>query len=52
MELLGDEAQVEARFVSFRLEIMLILPQDMCTICAERTIGCKIVLDALGGTPR
>ena len=25
---------------------MLILTQDLCTVCAERTIGPEIVLDA------
>jgi hypothetical protein len=34
------------------LEIALILTQDRCTVCVERTIGSKIVLDALDGTPR
>jgi hypothetical protein len=38
--------------VSFRLEIMLILMQDRCTICGERTIGSEIILDAPDGTPR
>jgi hypothetical protein len=28
---------MEARFV--RLEIVLVLLQDRCTVCAERTIG-------------
>ena len=28
------------------LEIVLILTQDLCTVCAERTIGSEIVLDA------
>jgi hypothetical protein len=28
------------------LEIMLILMQDGCTVCAERTIGSEIILDA------
>jgi hypothetical protein len=37
---------------SFRLEITLILTQDRCTVCAERTIGSYIVLDAPDGTPR
>ena len=32
--------------VSVRLEIVLILTQDKCTVCAERTIGSEIVLDA------
>jgi hypothetical protein len=34
------------------LEIVLILTQDRCTVCAERNIGSEIVLDALDGTPR
>jgi hypothetical protein len=38
--------------VSVRLEIVLILTQDMGTVCAERTIGLEIVLDALDGTHR
>jgi hypothetical protein len=96
MELLGDEAQVEARFGPFRdsvsvgaryvhglhqtyhrlrnhfvhtrrnclltrlkwklilvrLEIVVILTQDSCTICAECTTGSEIILDAPDGTPR
>jgi hypothetical protein len=39
---LGDKAQVDAR--SFRMEIVLILTQDRCTVCAERTIGSEIIL--------
>jgi hypothetical protein len=34
------------------LEIVLILTQDRCVVCVERTIGSKIVLDAIDGTPR
>jgi len=34
---LGDEAQVEAQFGL--LDIELILTQDRCTVCVERTIG-------------
>jgi hypothetical protein len=33
------------------LEIMLILTQDRCTVCAERNIGSEIVLDAPDGSP-
>ena len=47
MVLLGDEAQVELD--SVRLEIVLILMQDRCTVCAERTIDSEIVLDACNG---
>jgi hypothetical protein len=34
------------------LEIVLLSVQDRCTVCAERTIGSKIILDAHDGTPR
>jgi hypothetical protein len=50
MVLLGDEAQVEARFSLFG--DVLILTQDRCTIYAERNIGSAIILDAPDGTPR
>jgi hypothetical protein len=36
---------------SDRLEIVLILTQDWCMICNERTTGSVIVLDAPDGTP-
>jgi rRNA processing protein Gar1 len=42
MVLVGDEAQVEARFIC--LEIVLILMQDRCTVYAEYTIGSEIIL--------
>jgi hypothetical protein len=38
--------------VSVCLEILLILTQDRCTVCAERTIRSEIILDAPGGSPR
>ena len=47
---LGDEAQVEARFGLS--DMVLILTQDRCTVCAERTIVSDIVLDTPDGTPR
>jgi hypothetical protein len=34
------------------LEIVLVLVQDSCTVCAKRTIGSEIILDAIDGTPR
>ena len=33
------------------LEIVLILTQDGCKVCAERTIGSDVILDAPDGTP-
>jgi hypothetical protein len=50
MVLLRDKAQVETLLV--RLEIVIILSQDRCMVCAEHTIGLEIVLDAPDGTPR
>ena len=50
MELLGDVGQVESRLV--RLEMVLVLVQDRCTVCAKRSIGSDIVLNAPDGTPR
>ena len=50
MVLLGDEAQVKLDSVS--LETVLILGQDRCTVCAERTIGLGTLLDAPDGPPR
>jgi hypothetical protein len=50
MEHLGTKAKW--MLVSICLEIVLILKQDRCTICAECTIGSKIILDAPNGTPR
>ena len=31
------------------LEIVLILGQDRCMVCAERTIGLQIIVDTLDG---
>jgi hypothetical protein len=31
--------------VSVYLEIVVILTQDRCTVCAKRTMGSKIILD-------
>jgi hypothetical protein len=33
------------------LEIVLILTQDKCMVCAERSIGSEIILDAPDGSP-
>ena len=40
------------KLVSVRLDIVLIFTQDRCAVCAKRTIGSEIVLDAPDGTPR
>jgi hypothetical protein len=35
---------VRWKLVLVRLQIVLVLAQDRCTICAERTIGSEIIL--------
>ena len=50
MELLGDVGHVESH--SVRLEMVLVLVQGRCTVCAKRTTGSDIVYDAPDGTPR
>jgi hypothetical protein len=47
MVLLSNVGLVE--LCSVRLEIVLILKQDRCTVCTERTIGSQIVFDAPDG---
>jgi hypothetical protein len=47
MVLLGDEAQVDARFVLFGDSANL----DRCMVCAKYTIDLEIVLDAPDRTP-
>jgi hypothetical protein len=40
------------KLVLARLDIVLTLMQDRCTVCAEYTIGSEIIFDASNGTPR
>jgi hypothetical protein len=40
------------KLVFVYLEMVLILTQDRCMVCAEHTIGLEIILDAPEGTPR
>jgi hypothetical protein len=47
---LGDETQW--MLVSVCLEIVLILMQDRCTVCAQSTPGLEIILDTHDVTPR
>jgi hypothetical protein len=47
MVLLSDVDLVE--LCSVRLEIVLILTQDRCTVCTELTIGSQIVFDTPDG---
>jgi hypothetical protein len=48
--LLGDEVQVEACLSSFGDSGNL--TQDRCAVCAKRTIGSEIVVNAPDGSPR
>ena len=48
MELLGDG--VMWNLVSVHLEMVFVLVQDRCMVCAKRTIGSEIILDASDGT--
>ena len=50
MELLGDVGHVESILVYF--ETVFALVPYSCTVCAERTVGSKILLDAPDGTSR
>jgi hypothetical protein len=50
MELLGE--WVIWNLVSVRLETVLLSVQYRCRVCAERTIGLEIILDASDHTPR
>ena len=36
----------KCKLVSVRLEIVLVSVQDICMVCAKRTIGLDIVFDA------
>jgi hypothetical protein len=49
MVLQGDEVQVQARFGPFGEGVILM---QESTICVQRTIGSKIILDTPDGTPR
>jgi hypothetical protein len=37
--------------VLVRLEMVLVSEQDRCTVCAKRTIGSEIVVEAPDGPP-
>jgi hypothetical protein len=50
MELLGDVDHMESHFALFGERLVLV--QDRCMVCAKRTIGVEIILDAPDGTPR
>ena len=50
MEQLGE--WVMSNLVLICLDMVLVSVQDSCMVCAKRTIGLEIILDATDGTPR
>ena len=44
--------RVKWKLVSVLSEIVLILTQDRCMVCVERTVGLDVNLDAPDGTLR
>ena len=50
IELLGDVGHVESHLGPFGDSVSAV--QDRRTVCAKRTTGSEIVLDAPDGTPR
>ena len=44
--------RIKWKIVSVLSEIVLILMEDRCTVCVERTIGSENIFDAPDGTPR
>ena len=50
MELLGDG--VMWNLVSVHLEMVFVLVQDRCMVCAKHILGLEIILDTPDGTPR
>jgi hypothetical protein len=51
MVVLGDEAQVDARFGLFG-DTVLVSLQDRCMVCTKHTNGSEIILNMPDGTPR
>ena len=43
---------VMQNLTSFSLETMLVSVQESCTVCAKRTIGSEVGVDASDVTPR
>jgi hypothetical protein len=43
--------RLKSKLDSVHFEILVILTQDRCTVCAKLTIGSEIVIDTPGGIP-
>jgi hypothetical protein len=48
----SNVTRLKWKLILVHLEIVLILMQDRCTVCAKHTIGSEIILDAPDRTPR
>ena len=48
----GSVTWVMWNLTSFCLETVLVSVEDWCMVCARRTIGSEIILDAPDGTTR
>jgi hypothetical protein len=48
----SKETWVMWNLIPVHLETLLVSVQDRCMVCAKRTIGSEIILDAPNGTPR
>jgi hypothetical protein len=46
----SEVPRLKWKLILVHLEIVLILTQGRCTVCAECTIGSEVVLDAPNGT--
>jgi hypothetical protein len=44
--------RLKSKLDSVRFEIVVILMQDRCTVCAKHTTGSKINLDTPSGIPK
>ena len=51
MELLDEVYHMESRFGPVG-DIVLVSVQDSCMVCAQCTIGSKIIVEVPDGTPR
>jgi hypothetical protein len=47
-----EVTKLKQKLILVRLEIVLSLMQDRCTVCTEHTIGLEIILHAPDETPR
>jgi hypothetical protein len=48
--MVSEVTRLKWKLGSVRLEIVVILTQDRCTVCAKHTRGSKIILDTPDGT--